>query len=125
MQSRLQQLGSYRNTYDLQVTQSTNGDASFTFAFPTYRCTLSGTLVLHGSQYTMPGAEYKCTQGGSTVLSTSADLAEIKATAQGIEGRWTAPGRRRLHRERVLLSRAAVARAARTRTARPLPPRRH
>jgi hypothetical protein len=25
------------------------------------------------------------------VLSSSADLAEIKATAQGIEGRWTAP----------------------------------
>jgi len=91
VQSACSSSGSYRNTYDLQVTQSTNGGASFAFAFPTYSCTLSGTLVLHGSQYTMPGAEYKCVQNGTTVLSTSADLAEIKATAQGIEGRWTAP----------------------------------
>jgi hypothetical protein len=92
VQSGCSNSGSYRNTYDLQVTQqASSGAATFTFTFPTYTCTLSGTLVLHGSQYTMTGAEYKCSQGGATVLSTSADLAEIKATAQGIEGRWAAP----------------------------------
>ena len=91
VQSACSSSGSYRNTYDLQVTQSTSGTATFSFAFPTYSCTLSGALILHGSQYTMTGAEYKCTQNGNTVVSTSANLAEIKATAQGIEGRWTAP----------------------------------
>jgi len=40
--------------------------------------------------FAIPGAEYKCFQNGATVLSTSANLTEIKATSQGIEGRWTA-----------------------------------
>ena len=38
----------------------------------------------------MPGATYKCVQGGNTLFSGSANLAEIVATAQGIEGTWIA-----------------------------------
>ena len=82
--------GAYKASYDLQVTQTPAGAATFTFTYPTYVCTLSGTLSLHGRQYTMPGATYKCVQGGNTLFSGSANLAEIVATAQGIEGTWIA-----------------------------------
>lgn len=82
--------GAYKATYDLQVSQSNTGAATFTFTYPTYACTLSGTLALHGRQYTMSGAEYKCTQNGQTIFSGSANLSEIVATAQGVEGRWIA-----------------------------------
>ena len=83
--------GSYKNTYDLQVSQPAAGEATFTITFPNYACTLTGTLVQHGSQYTMMGAAYRCTQGSTTLWSTTANVTEIKATAQGIEGRWVAP----------------------------------
>lgn len=82
--------GAYKATYDLQVTQTTAGVATFTFSYPTYACTLSGTLALHGRQYVIFGAEYKCVQNGTTVFSGSADMSEIVATAQGVEGRWNA-----------------------------------
>jgi hypothetical protein len=78
--------GTYRNTYDLQVSQTGAGATTFTFAFPTYSCTLSGTVALHGTQYTIDGATYQCTGG----FSSTANMSEIKATAQGIEGRWVA-----------------------------------
>jgi len=83
--------GSYKNTYDLQVAQTAAGAATFTFTFPNYACTLTGTLVQNGSQYTMNGAAYRCTQGNTTLWSTTADVTQIKATAQGIEGQWVAP----------------------------------
>jgi len=82
--------GAYKLTYDLQVTQSNAGAATFTFTYPAYACTLSGNLAQHGRQYTISGATYKCTQNGQTIFSGSAELSEIIATAQGIEGRWTA-----------------------------------
>jgi hypothetical protein len=37
--------------------------------------------------YTIPGASYACSDG----LNTTAGMSEIKATAQGIEGRFAAP----------------------------------
>jgi len=82
--------GAYKATYDLQVTQTTAGVATFTFTYPTYACTLSGTLAQHGRQYVISGASYTCTQSGATIFSGSANLSEITATAQGVEGRWTA-----------------------------------
>jgi len=82
--------GAYKLNYDLQVTQTPAGAATFTFTYPTYTCTLSGTLALHGRQYTMTGATYKCMQGSNTIFSGSANLSEIAATAQGVEGRWLA-----------------------------------
>ena len=82
--------GAYKLTYDLQLTQSNAGAATFTFTYPTYVCTLSGQLVQHGRQYTISGATYKCVQGATTIFSGSANLSEIVATAQGVEGRWTA-----------------------------------
>ena len=83
--------GAYKASYDLQVAQNSAGDATFTFTYPSYACTLSGTLALHGRQYTMEGAAYKCTtQNGQAIFSGSANLSEIVATAQGVEGRWIA-----------------------------------
>jgi len=82
----------YSYTYDLQVSQSASGTATLQFAFtsPVFACSLSGALIQTGSLYRIDGAEYKCFQSGATVLSTSASIFELKATAQGIEGRWVA-----------------------------------
>lgn len=82
--------GTYKLTYDLQVSQSNAGVGTFTFTYPTYACTLSGNLVLHGRQYTISGATYRCTQNGQTIFAGSANLSEIVATSLGIEGRWSA-----------------------------------
>ena len=82
--------GAYKSTYDLQLTQPNVAAATFVFTYPTYACTLSGALTQHGRQYTMSGATYRCVQNGQTIFSGSADLSEIAATAQGVEGRWTA-----------------------------------
>ena len=89
VQSGCSPSGSYKNTYDLQVTQSSATQATLTFAFPTYTCALAGNLVQQGSLYTINGASYACS--GAVSFSTSATVFELKATAQGIEGRWVAP----------------------------------
>jgi hypothetical protein len=81
--------GGYTDTYTLQVTQPGDGTASFQFTFtsnsPT--CTLSGALVQFGQLYSIPNATYQCSDG----LNTSASMDQIKATAQGIEGTYSAP----------------------------------
>src|SRR5438067_6405729 len=82
--------GAYKATYDLQVTQTTAGAATFVFTYPTYACTLTGTLAQHGRQYAISGADYRCVQNGATAFASSANITEIAATAQGIEGRWAA-----------------------------------
>ena len=84
---------SYRDFFDLQVTQLrdptgvTDGTVTFVFAYTNFSCSFSGTLVLHGQLYSVPVASYQCTDG----LMTSAAMTEIKATAQGVEGRFSAP----------------------------------
>src|ERR1700687_155469 len=81
--------GGYRDFFDLQVTQIT--DSSVTFAFSYFSstnlsCSFSGTLQQHGQLYSVPAATYQCSDG----LNTSAVMTEIKATAQGVEGRFSA-----------------------------------
>jgi hypothetical protein len=83
--------GTFGDVYALQVTQEQSGAATFTFSLEGFACTLSGNLVLHGSQYTMTGATYQCVQNNATVFSGTANMSQIKSTAQGIEGRWVAP----------------------------------
>jgi hypothetical protein len=84
---------SYRDFFDLQVTHLkdptgvTDGSVTFVFSYPNLSCTFSGTLVLHGQLYSVPVASYQCSNG----LMTSAAMTEIKATAQGVEGRFGAP----------------------------------
>jgi hypothetical protein len=80
--------GSYKDNFDVQVTHFDNGSATFQFAYTSgLSCTMSGTLTQYGQLYTIPGASYACSDG----LNTTAGMSEIKATAQGIEGRFAAP----------------------------------
>jgi hypothetical protein len=82
--------GGYTDTYTMQVSQPGDGTASFQFSFSSGNpasCTLSGTLVQYGQLYSIPNASYQCSDG----LNTTASMNEIKATAQGIEGTYSAP----------------------------------
>ena len=80
--------GPYRDFFDLQVTQLTNSSVTFAFSYSNdLSCTFSGTLVQHGQLYSVPAATYTCNDG----LNTSASMDEIKATAKGVEGRFSAP----------------------------------
>lgn len=81
--------GGYSDTYTLNVAQS-NGSAVFTFNYNLAgaACTLSGALEQHGQLYRIPTATYQCT--GGLVYTTTATIEEIKATSQGIEGRFSA-----------------------------------
>lgn len=81
--------GSYYDTYTLNVSQSAAGVATFTFTYDLAgaTCTMAGTLVQSGQLYRIPNASYQCS-GGITINSNAA-MSEIKATAQGIEGRFS------------------------------------
>lgn len=79
--------GPYRDFFDLDVTQDVNGSVSFAFTYDAFSCTFSGTLTQQGQLYSVPVASYQCTDG----LKTTAGMTEIKATAQGIEGKFSAP----------------------------------
>jgi hypothetical protein len=81
--------GPYTDKYTLTVAQTAGGVGTFTFSYDSgATCTLSGTLEQHGPLYRIPGASYQCT--GSLNFSTTATMHEIRATAQGIEGRLAA-----------------------------------
>jgi hypothetical protein len=81
--------GPYRDTYALSVVQPDSGPATLTFSYDSgATCTLSGTLQQHGQLYEIPSASYACT--GSLAFTTAAALYEMKATAQGFEGRLSA-----------------------------------
>jgi hypothetical protein len=80
---------SYNDFFDMQITQLTNGNVTFTVNYPdisSFSCTFSGTLVQQGQLYSVPGAKYQCTDG----INTTATMTEIKATAQGVEGKFSA-----------------------------------
>ena len=81
---------SYIDTYTLSVSQSPAGVATFTFDydFANATCTMSGTLEQHGQLYRIANATYQCT--GDLSFNETATMYEIKATALGIEGRFTA-----------------------------------
>lgn len=79
--------GPYRDFFDLEVTQPTSLSVTFAFTYANLSCTLSGTLEQHGQLYSVPAATYQCSDG----LNTSASMTEIKTTAQGVEGRLSAP----------------------------------
>lgn len=78
----------YKDTFDLQVTQSA-GNMAMVFAYNQLgaNCTFSGALVQNGQLYTVPSATYTCDDG----TNTTASMSEIKLTSQGIEGRFTSP----------------------------------
>jgi hypothetical protein len=81
--------GGYADTYNLTVTQPGDGTVSLQFNYVNAQvtCTFAGTLVQYGQLYSIPNASYTCSNG----FSTTANLDQIKATAQGIEGTYFAP----------------------------------
>jgi hypothetical protein len=76
----------YTDFFNLQVTQLTNGTVTLAFTYTGFNCTFSGTLVQQGQLYSVPGASYQC----AADPAFSANLTELKATAQGIEGVFSA-----------------------------------
>jgi len=76
------------DSFPLTVTQ-TASTLTLVFAYEGLNetCTLAGPLVQNGLLHSVPTATYACTDG----LSTTAAITDIKQTAQGIEGRFTAP----------------------------------
>lgn len=73
--------------YVLEVGQSTGGQLQLDFEFSGGTCGVGGTFIQNGQLYRVPGATYACTPGGAYV----AQLTQVKATNQGIEGQWTSP----------------------------------
>lgn len=78
----------YTDRFNLGVTHVTGSSLALTFNYSDsgMTCTLSGALQQFGQLYTVPAATFQC----STGLSTSATLSEVKATAFGIEGTFSA-----------------------------------
>jgi hypothetical protein len=80
----------YLDWYTLQVVQSAGNNVSLNYIYPFYNpaitCTLSGTLVQNGLLYGITSATYLCSDG----TNTTATLTDLKATAQGIEGHFSA-----------------------------------
>jgi hypothetical protein len=82
------QNGSYIDRYDLSVTQNTGGNVSFFFNYVGgLSCTFTGSLQQFGQLFLVPNATYVCSDG----LSTTATMSEVKATGQGIEGKFSVP----------------------------------
>ena len=78
----------YTDSGPLTVTQTTT-TLTLSFAYGSgANCTLRGNWERRGQLFRMPGATYQCT--GSLAVNTTAAVYEIKQTAQGVEGRFTA-----------------------------------
>jgi hypothetical protein len=79
----------FTDSFPLAVTQSATAlTLAFAYEGLGATCTMSGALTQNGLLYSIPTATYTCTDG----LSTTAVISNIKQTAQGIEGQFTAPG---------------------------------
>jgi hypothetical protein len=79
--------GSVRTFVDFTVTQNTGGSLVIDFGTSaTATCRLAGGYFQEGQLYRMPDAAYTC----GTTFSSTAAVSQIKATAQGIEGQWSA-----------------------------------
>jgi hypothetical protein len=79
----------FTDSFPLTVTQ-TASSLTLVFAYEGLKatCTMSGTLTQNGLLYSVSTASYTCTDG----LSTTAAMSNIKQTAMGIEGQFSAPG---------------------------------
>jgi hypothetical protein len=78
----------YTDTGTLTVAQTTT-TLTLSFAYGSgANCTLKGNWERRGQLFRMPGATYQCT--GSLSVNRPASVYEVKQTAQGVEGRFTA-----------------------------------
>jgi hypothetical protein len=82
------QPGEFTDTFTLGITQPGDGTATLAINYTSnLSCTFSGTLVQYGQLYSIPNASYQCSDG----LSTSARVDQLRATATGVEGTYSAP----------------------------------
>lgn len=75
--------------YDIDPLVTQSGDylrIDFVYSAASIACTMSGVAVQEGQLFRISSATYTCPTG----TNTTATLYEVKATALGIEGRWTA-----------------------------------
>jgi hypothetical protein len=80
-------VGPYIDGFNLGVTHVTGTSLTFTFRYDSgISCSLSGALQQQGQLFQIPAASFQCADG----LSTSATVSEIKKTAFGIEGTFSA-----------------------------------
>ena len=84
--------GPYTDTYPgptgLVVTHA-NGAATFVFTYASgATCTMQGNLTQLGQLYKISSMQYSCT--GNLSFNVNGTMDEIKTTAQGIEGHFTA-----------------------------------
>ena len=79
---------SYTDTGPLTVTQTAT-TLTLTFAYDSGAdCTFRGSWERRGQLFRAPGSSYQCS--GSLAVNATAALYEIKQTAQGMEGRYSA-----------------------------------
>ncbi|MCL2871687.1 MAG: hypothetical protein FWF41_01670 [Betaproteobacteria bacterium] len=84
--------GTFFNTMVLTVAKQANSSqATYTFTLNnnSYNCTMTGTLVQEGRFQKIDNAKYVCYSGNTKIVDSSANLYNIAATTQGIEGEWT------------------------------------
>ncbi|MDR2016511.1 MAG: hypothetical protein LBP90_02735 [Burkholderiales bacterium] len=85
--------GTYHNTMALDVIQPTGG-AQVTYTFNLdyigfiYKCTLKGALIQEGRFQKINNANYVCYSGSTKLVDGTANLYNIAATTQGVEGKW-------------------------------------
>ncbi|MDR0247928.1 MAG: hypothetical protein LBI16_06015 [Burkholderiales bacterium] len=69
--------------------QAGSTQATYTFTIEDYTCTMKGTLVQEGRFQKINNASYVCHSGNTKIVDGTANLFNIAATTQGIEGEWT------------------------------------
>ncbi|HEX7271897.1 MAG TPA: hypothetical protein VF420_07090 [Casimicrobiaceae bacterium] len=78
----------YTDQYNLALTQA-NGVATFVFTYQSgATCTMAGNLTQVGQLYQISPMSYSCT--GAMTFNVNGTMDELRATAQGIEGTFSA-----------------------------------
>ena len=77
--------GAQTSYANLTVTQNVGSTLQLDFDSDFGKCTIVGNYQQNGSLYSVPNAAYSCYS-----RSLTAQLSQVKSTAQGIEGTWTA-----------------------------------
>jgi len=81
--------GTVLTDFDALVAQNTSGQFQLDFTYAgSESCTFAGFYAQQGLLFSVP-ATYVCKNGSTTTLNTTATIYEMKATSNGLEGRWT------------------------------------
>jgi len=81
--------GAYLDNFELQVTHNVaTGDVTMQFDYPGLTCLFIGKYAQNGKSLSIPNASYTCSDG----TNVTAQVTEIRRSALGIEGRFSAKG---------------------------------